>query len=78
MRGQLGRSGGYQPPPWTWGIDAGERRRIRGLPNVAALDTLRLPRGRRALFGYLLPVLTRLPRLRDGLLSIMLARLGRE
>ncbi|MGH8861776.1 MAG: class I SAM-dependent methyltransferase [Jatrophihabitantaceae bacterium] len=75
MRGPLGGSGGYTPPPWTWGIDAQERRFIRGLDHVAALETLRLPRGRGPVFGYLVPVLGRLPRLRHGLLSIMLARL---
>ena len=76
MRGQLASTGGYAPPPWTWGMDAQERRFIRSLDHVAALETLRLPRGRGPLFGYLVPVLGRLPRLREGLLSIMRARLG--
>jgi hypothetical protein len=44
---------------------------------VSRRQTLRLRRGRGPLFGYVVPVLSRLPRLRDGLLSIMLARLGR-
>ena len=76
LRGQLRGPGGYTPPPWTWGVDDGERRFIRDLDNVTELETLRLPRGRGPLFGYLLPMLSRLPRLRNGLLSIMLARLG--
>ncbi|HEY2789854.1 MAG TPA: class I SAM-dependent methyltransferase [Gaiellales bacterium] len=76
MQGRLGGAGGYTPPQWKWGIDAHERRFIRGLDHVAALETLRLPRGRGPVFGYLVPVLGRLPRLREGLLSIMLARLG--
>jgi O-methyltransferase involved in polyketide biosynthesis len=77
MRGRLGGSGAYTPPQWTWGVDAEERRFIREQPNVAKLEALRLPR-RGPLFGYVVPVLSRLPRLRDGLLSIMLARLGGE
>jgi O-methyltransferase involved in polyketide biosynthesis len=76
MRGGLGGTGGYTPPQWTWGIDAEERRFIRGIEHVTALETLPLPRGRGPVFGYLVPVLGRLPRLRSGLLSIMLARLG--
>ena len=76
MRGGLGGADGYTPPQWTWGIDAEERRFIRGIEHVTALELLPLPRGRGPVFGYLVPVLGRLPRLRSGLLSIMLARLG--
>jgi O-methyltransferase involved in polyketide biosynthesis len=78
LRGAIGGPGGYTPPPWTWGIDADDRRVIRRLPNVSALETLRIPRGRGPLFGVVLPALGRIPRMRVALLSIMRAQLGRE
>ena len=34
---------GYRPPRWTWAIDRDERRVIRAIPNLADLETLRLP-----------------------------------
>jgi hypothetical protein len=76
MRGAIGGPGGYTPPPWTWGIDADDRRFIRRLPNVSALETLRIPRGRGPLFGVVLPALGRIPRMRVALLSIMRVKLG--
>ena len=45
QREPLGGPTGYRPPPWTWGIDAAEVRRIRATPHVAELRRLRLPRG---------------------------------
>jgi O-methyltransferase involved in polyketide biosynthesis len=67
---------GYRPPRWTWAIDGDERRVIRAIPNLADLETLRLPRGRGLAFGYLVPLAQALSPLRRGLLSIMRARLG--
>ena len=81
MRDRSGRErpdGGYQPPRWNWAIDREERRLIRAIPNVAGLETLRLPRGRGIAFRYLVPLAQALPPLRNGLLSILRARLGRH
>jgi O-methyltransferase involved in polyketide biosynthesis len=78
QREPLGGPTGYRPPPWRWGIDAGEIRRIQATPNVAELRRLRLPRGRGAFFGYAVPLLARVPGLGDRFFSIMLARLGRR
>ena len=72
----LGAEGGYRPPPWTWGIDAAERRRIRAIPRIASLRTLALPRGRTPFFRWLLPAAALAPPLRRALLSIELARIG--
>jgi O-methyltransferase involved in polyketide biosynthesis len=49
-KGRLGKPGGYQPPPWPWGLDADARRRL------GPLDELRLPRGRGTLFGSVAPL----------------------
>jgi O-methyltransferase involved in polyketide biosynthesis len=76
QRRPLGGPTGYRPPPWTWGIDAAEVRRIRATANIAELRRLRLPRGRGGLFGYALPLLGRVPGVGDRFFSIMLARLG--
>ncbi|MGH3140588.1 MAG: hypothetical protein ACRDQE_12715, partial [Gaiellales bacterium] len=76
QREPLGRPGTYRPPPWTWGIDAAELRRIRATANIAELRRLRLPRGRGALFGYALPLVGRAPAVGDRFFSILLARLG--
>lgn len=78
QREPLGGPTGYRPPPWTWGIDRDELRRIRAVPDVAELRRLRLPRGRGAFFGYAVPLLGRLPGLGDRFFSIMLARVGRR
>ena len=51
QREPLGGPAAYRPPPWTWGIDAAEIRRIRTTRNVAELRRLRLPRGRGPFFG---------------------------
>jgi hypothetical protein len=34
QRRRLGAEGGYRPPPWTWGLDRAERRRLAATPNV--------------------------------------------
>jgi O-methyltransferase involved in polyketide biosynthesis len=72
--GKLGAPGGWQPPPWKWWIDAGERRALRENPHIARLQTLPLERGRGALMGYAVPVLGRLPGVRSAFFSITLAR----
>ena len=51
--GKLGAPGSWHPPPWTWWIDTDEKRALRESPHIAELRTLRLPRGRGALMGYL-------------------------
>jgi hypothetical protein len=76
QREPLGKPGGYRPPPWTWGIDADEFRRIETTPHVAELRRLRLPRGRGPWFGYAVPLLGQVPGLSDRFFSIMLARLS--
>ncbi len=65
---------GYEPPAWSWGFDRREQQRLRALPNVADLRTLRLPRGRGAVHGAVLPVAARVPMLQRLLLSVLLAR----
>lgn len=81
MRDRSGRepsrgTKGYRPPAWTWAIDRDERRLIGAIPGVADLETLRLPRGRGIAFRYLVPLAQSVPPLRNGLLSILRARLG--
>ena len=73
-RGGLRTPTGYAPPAWSWGVDAGEERRLRALPHVAALHALRLPRGRGVVHGWALPVATRVPAVRRRLLSVLVAR----
>jgi O-methyltransferase involved in polyketide biosynthesis len=69
-RGGVKSGTGYEPPPWLWGIDGGEERRLAALPNVAELRPLRLPRGRGAVHGVLLPTLARVPALRRAMLTV--------
>jgi hypothetical protein len=66
----------YRPPPWTWGMDAAERRRLAARPGMAALTATRPARGRGLVFGVLLPALERVPALRYRLpvLPVLLAR----
>ncbi len=73
-RGKLRSGTGWQPPPWLWGLDRDEERRLRRLPGVAALEQLRLPRGRGAAHGWLLPAATRAAFLRRLTLSVLVAR----
>ncbi len=74
QRGGLKTPGGYEPPPWSWGIDRSEERRLRTLPRVAHLQTLPLPRGRGIGHGVFLPLAGRIPPLRRLMLSVLLAR----
>jgi O-methyltransferase involved in polyketide biosynthesis len=76
MRGRVGAPGSYQPPPWTWGIDRRERRAVAAVPNLSGLRRAPLARGRGLAFGVAVPLLGRVPPLRDALLSIWTARLG--
>ena len=73
-RGELRMPTGYEPPPWSWGLDRDEERRLRALPHVADLRALRLPRGRGLLHGALLPAAARIAVLRRLLLSVLGAR----
>jgi O-methyltransferase involved in polyketide biosynthesis len=75
-REQLETKTGYRPPPWTWGVDAGEIRSITARPGVAGLRRVRVPRGRGALFGLVMPAIGRVPRIADAGLSIWLAGLS--
>ena len=76
-RGGLRMETGYVPPAWSWGLGRGEERRLRAIPHVASLSALRLPRGRGATHGWLLPLATRLPAVRRRLLSVLVARFAR-
>jgi len=73
-RGGLRTETGYVPPAWRWGLDRAEERSLHAIPHVAALSALRLPRGRGAAHGWLLPLVTRLPAVRRRLLSVLEAR----
>jgi O-methyltransferase involved in polyketide biosynthesis len=64
----------FQRPPWQWGMDAAEERALGAL--VAELRALRLPRGRGAVQGALLPLAARVPALRRLMLSVYAARLA--
>lgn len=70
-RGDLKTAGGFRPPPWLWGIDADEER---ALTELCTLEALRLPRGRGPLFGFIAPLLARIPALRRGMLTVFRAR----
>ena len=73
-RGGLRTATGYAPPAWSWGLDRDEEHRVRALPHVASLATLRLPRGRGVAHGLMLPLVTRLPAVRRRLLLVLVAR----
>jgi O-methyltransferase involved in polyketide biosynthesis len=75
-RSRLETGSGYRPPPWTWGVDAGEIRSLAERPGVATLRRVRVPRGRGPLFGLVMPAVGRIPRLADAGLSIWLAGLA--
>jgi O-methyltransferase involved in polyketide biosynthesis len=64
----------YRPPPWTWTLDRAERRRIAAIAGVRDVRILPLPRGRGAVHGFALPVLSRLPEIRTALLTVLAAR----
>jgi hypothetical protein len=71
--GQVKTKTGYEPPPWLWGFDRSEERRLRQLPSVIELRALRLPRGRGVAHAWLLPLASRTP-LERLLPSVLLAR----
>jgi len=73
-RGGLTTPGGYEPPPWSWGLDRKEEQRLRQLPGIAGLRALHLPRGRSVGYGIALPLASRVPALRRLILSVLLAR----
>jgi O-methyltransferase involved in polyketide biosynthesis len=73
QRAPEGGGEGYRPPRWTWTIDRAERHRIAGLPGVADLRTVPLPRGRGAVHGFVLPLAARLPAVRTALLTVLSA-----
>jgi O-methyltransferase involved in polyketide biosynthesis len=71
----------YQVPPMPWAFDAAERRRLAATPKVVELRELRPPRGRGLFYGFLMPLVSRLPLLGGRippllLWRIMLARFG--
>src|SRR3954471_5480839 len=72
--GGLGATGGWQPPPWKWWIDAGEKRALLENSHIADLRTLRPPRGRGALLGYVMPVAYSIPGVRGRFFSTVRVR----
>jgi O-methyltransferase involved in polyketide biosynthesis len=74
-RGELEAGEGYQPPTWRWGMTAIEERRLGGIyPGVTELRPVRLPRGRGPLYGFVLPVFTRIPPVRRMTLTVFRLR----
>ena len=74
--GKLRTPGSWQAPPWHWGIN---RRTANDLatahPHVTELRELRLPPGRGALLGSVVPRVSAVPSLRRRLpISVLLAR----
>ena len=65
-RDDVPASDAYAAPPMLWGMDASELVSSQGLhpAGVTAVE-LAAPRGRGLLFGYLLPLLSRVPGLRE-------------
>jgi O-methyltransferase involved in polyketide biosynthesis len=62
MRQEMRTPEGYQAPPMPWGMDANEQEKIRKAhPNIVEVRGLRLPRGRGLLYGYLAPLMDRIP-----------------
>jgi O-methyltransferase involved in polyketide biosynthesis len=74
-RGDVTTGDGYQPPSWQWGMTAIEERRIGAIyPGITELRPLRLPRGRGALYGLVLPLFTRVPAVRRMTLTVFRLR----
>lgn len=74
--GKLSR-GGYTPPPWDWGLDDAEARRLATLsPRILDIRALPIPRGRGFLVGFLLPLLGRPERMRRRMLSVNRLTIG--
>ncbi|MFI0777119.1 class I SAM-dependent methyltransferase [Streptomyces sp. NPDC021212] len=65
VRRQWRYPAGYQPPPMPWGMTSAEEEKLRGLPKVAGVRSVRVPRGRGLVCGVLLPALTYVPGLRS-------------
>lgn len=66
MRGTLRTAQGYRPPPMPWGMDAGELGKVRSAhPRISEVRELPPPRGRGLYHGALVPVLRRLPGVRN-------------
>jgi O-methyltransferase involved in polyketide biosynthesis len=59
------KHGTYHLAAWIWGINAAEQKRLAALPAVARLTKFRLIRGHGLWYGLVLPVLRRVPWLRD-------------
>ena len=76
QKGGLRTESGYEPPPWSWGYDRDQERRLRLLPGVTKLERLPLPRGRGIVHGVVLPLAARMPLLRWLVLSVHRARFG--
>jgi O-methyltransferase involved in polyketide biosynthesis len=71
QRGKV-KTPGYQAPPWYWGWDPDEGRRVRDLPGVESLRELRLGRGRDGI-GAVLSLVSATPVLRGIGLTIVRA-----
>ncbi|WP_257232501.1 class I SAM-dependent methyltransferase [Streptomyces sp. Rer75] len=65
VRRQWRYPAGYQPPPMPWGMTSAEEEKLRGLPKVAGVRSVRVPRGRGLVCGLLLPALSYVPGLRS-------------
>lgn len=61
-----GETAGYVAPPMLWGMDAGELVSDAGIhPPGAKAAELDMPRGRGLFFGHILPLMHRIPGLRE-------------
>jgi O-methyltransferase involved in polyketide biosynthesis len=62
--------------PWLWGLDRRRWRELAGLPGVVSLSRVPRARGGGAVLGVVLPLLRRVPGVRDRLpeLPVLLAR----
>jgi len=74
--GKLKSPGSYQAPPWYWGLNSQTARDLATAgSNVVELRELRLPPGRGALFGSVLPRISAVRTFRLRLpISVLLAR----
>ena len=74
--GKFKGTGSYRPPPWHWGLNSQTARDLAAAhPMVVELRELRLPRGRGAALGHLVPRLSGAAVLRRRLpISVLLAR----
>jgi len=72
--GAVETGSGYRPPPWSWGLDRREERRLRAIPGVRELRAVPGERGRGPVHGLLLPAASRVAPFRRLIPSIWLAR----